>query len=215
MKILYLFSGLVLCMVISGCGQSKLETENSDLKNQISKSATENTQLKIEVALLKQETNELGAKITEQANQRQQQDIQQKQQEQEDKSKIINEDLENIVAHLDRLNKEPKLFGKSASEDRDAEEDRLKKLASSEEATIQEIINKLESEGFTKKEDLQNLIEDFDGHFKSSVYWERAWHDIGYGISFDDPKVKEDTTKSQQEFFDSLKDIYSIKHFEQ
>jgi cell division protein FtsB len=166
-KILIAMIGLVFSLVLLGCGQSKIETENANLKGQISKSELENKQLetendllKTDVNLLQKETNALSAQIKDiafQANQR----------------KIRDKCFQNIWLVLKSIMSEldGKIIANSSNDELKTMKERIKADIDTAKKTIPDDIATLEQNGESPKdiETLKSATQDLLSKLDSGV----------------------------------------------
>ena len=88
-----------------------------------------------------------------------------------EKNKIqaINQNIDKIIVHLQRVIDEPTKFPYDNEEKRSREEERLKQLANSENEKVSEMVVELENIGFEKTYDLKSEIETF---FRKYELWQ-------------------------------------------
>jgi chromosome segregation ATPase len=225
-KLSLITTGVILAFVLMGCGKSKLETENDELKTTIAKSEDEKTVLKSQISrsesdnkilmsqieLLKQQTNldvQLKIEIESELDNYKQQikDLQDRnaektKQAQSDKSQLIKTGVEKIEAHLKKVFNEPQNFNSSDKNERGAELERLKQSANAEKAQVEVIIADLDGADFDKKQDLEQSVNKF---FSAYGYWiERAKDAADWKILLGESVDKFSYDNSNQFYQDAL-----------
>jgi DNA repair exonuclease SbcCD ATPase subunit len=200
MKKQFVWSLLIIPLLLTGCGKSKLEIENATLKDEVSNLQqriqslqSENSGLTNEIEKGKQQIQTLEKQITESEQQAQQAKVKQKQ--------MINGDLDKIRVRLQRVLEEPKAFAFHSKEQRDNEETRLRQVASSVKAEISDIIIELKNCGLSNTFELKVDVDEFFSNYDTCITTDRASYDyIDMGLNDSEQKKRADSTyrKSSQ-----------------
>jgi outer membrane murein-binding lipoprotein Lpp len=196
MRFIFLFFGLAFSFVLSGCGPSKLETENAELNSQIAKLEAENAEIKQEVSKSEAEDNQLKSEIEKEKieiESLRQQTNNDSQLKVELKSEIdsskqqISKLQDELVAEANDKKDEQKTLSISIgikkieahlqklldehydSANNDDEQERLNRLANSEKEQVEEIVIDLDGQGFIQDSSLKMLIDDFLFHYNLKI----------------------------------------------
>jgi gas vesicle protein len=135
-----------------------------------------------------------------------------KEQAKANRVKIINTDIDKIVARMNRVLDEPEGFATHTKMQRDDDETRLRQIASSVNAEINDIIIEMKANGYPYEDKLKKETDWFFAVYNGKVESDKMsyeWDDLG------DSKLKkeEDAMRDQagKDAAAALSDVQSLK----
>jgi hypothetical protein len=136
----------------------------------------------------------------------------QKEQAKEKRVEIINNDIDKIVARMNRVLNEPEQFNIHTKKQRDDDETRLLQIASSVKAEINDILIEMKANGYPYVDKVNNDVNMFFAVYRAALGDKIFSYDIG---ELGDEKLKNDAdanyAKESQDCAANISDVQTLK----